>query len=326
MGVYVEPVRSDFWQLFKEPGESTYDDPLGPKNCMTYSAARLVTRSYEGKKPAGITGVWPPTGEAIRRYCVDAGTGRPDVSGGVHHGQIARVLRERYDLDIELLYGDPFDDVLDSIDATHPAMISVWYRRIRDTPSRRGSFTFYQNHELFVNDVDRARGVLRGVVDPLADGRQTGLYRGPGEYPISLVKAAAGELNISSDPNGYRALGAGRVYAAVGPATGAAPIVVPPTVAINYGGNTVVILDRYALAALKASPTLRRVRVQKGQPIYRSPNTTSILTRPPADMTVMYVGTAARGWRSVVVQTANFADRVSRVVEAYVPIAASPLA
>lgn len=329
MAIYVEPVRSDFWQLFRVPtpgGGSEYNDPLGPKDCMTHSASRMVMRVHEGRKPPGVTGVWPPTGAAIRRYCIDPDTGKPDTAGGVNHTQIARVLRERYDIELDLLYGDPFDDVLDSVDATHPAMISIWYRRIRDLPSRRGSYTFYENHELFISAVDRARGVLKGVVDPLADGRQPGLYHGPGEYPISLVKAAAGELNISSDPRRYRSLGTGRCYAALGPATGAAPIVVPPSVAIHYGGNPVIILDRYALAALRASSSTRRVRLKKGQPIYRSPNTASVLTRPAGDTSLMYIGTAARGWRAIAVQTSNFPDRVTRVVEAYVPIAASPLA
>lgn len=211
MAIYVEPVRPDFWQLAKK-ADGSYLDPLGPKDCMTHSAARAVMRHQEGHKPAVISGVWPPTGYEIRRHCIDPATHKPDISGGVRHSQVQAAVKSLYGVELVAYYGNSFDDLVDLIAETRGAMISLWYKRIRDNAARRGSFTFYQNHEIFANGVDRTRSVFTGVVDPLADGRQAGLYHGPGEYPFSLIKPAMGELNVSQDPNGYVPLGSGKGY------------------------------------------------------------------------------------------------------------------
>jgi hypothetical protein len=221
--VYVEPVRADFWQLAKEPGSTRYLDPLGPKDCMTHSAARAVMRALEGQRPAGATGVWPPTGYEIRRHCIDPDTGGPDTTGGVRHSQIVAVVKRLYGVELTPFYGNSFDDLVDLVDETRGAMVSLWYKRIRDNASRRGSFTFFENHEFFANGVDRSRAVFTGTVDPLADGRQAGLFHGPGTYPFSLVKAAMGELNVSMKVGQYAALGAGKGYFLVTKPTGAAP-------------------------------------------------------------------------------------------------------
>jgi hypothetical protein len=221
--VYAEPVRADFWQLAKEPGSTRYLDPLGPKDCMTHSAARAVMRALEGQRPAGATGVWPPTGYEIRRHCIDPDTGGPDTTGGVRHSQIVAVVKRLYGVELTPFYGNSFDDLVDLVDETRGAMVSLWYKRIRDNAARRGSFTFFENHEFFANGVDRSRAVFTGTVDPLADGRQAGLFHGPGTYPFSLIKAAMGELNISTKVGQYAALGAGKGYFLVTKPTGAAP-------------------------------------------------------------------------------------------------------
>lgn len=238
---YVEPERADFWQLYREPGSTSYLDPLGPKNCGTHSAARMAMRSLEGIRPAGILGQWYPNGYDIRRHCYNP-DGTRDTAGGVHHGQTRSALRLLYGVDVVNHYSADFDEIVAHLEATRPISLSLWYRPIRDTANRRGSFTFYQNHEIFLGGVDRARGVFTNVVDPLADGRQTGLYHGPGEYPISLIRSAAGQLNIAS--SGYGAVGYGRAYYQVGPATGTPP----------------------------ASPRLYRVEITGRTPLYVLPN------------------------------------------------------
>lgn len=217
--VYVESQRRDFWQLAKEP-DGSYIDPMGPKNCGTHSASRMAMRALEGVRPSGAT-LWPPTGYEIRRHCYNA-DGSRDTAGGVHHGQTKAALRMLYGVDVTNYYGVDIEQFIDGLEATRGGSLSIWYRRIRDTPNRRGSFTFFENHEMFIGGVDRARGVFTKVVEPLADGRQTGLYHGPGEYPISLVKACAGELNISTTST-YRALGYGKAYFQLTKATGAPP-------------------------------------------------------------------------------------------------------
>lgn len=218
---FIEPTRLDFWQLAKEP-DGSYIDPMGPKNCGTHSASRMATRALEGVRQTGFVGQWPPTGYDIRRHCFEA-NGSRDTTGGVHHGQTKAAVKMLYGVDLANHYGEDFEASLDALDETRAVSYSVRYKRIRDYPSRRGSFTFYENHELVANGVDRARGMLTGVVEPLADGRQAGLYKGPGEYPISLIKAACGELNISSVAGTYRALGFGKAYFQTTKPTGAPP-------------------------------------------------------------------------------------------------------
>jgi hypothetical protein len=221
MPIYVEPVSADFWQLFKEP-DGSYLDPMGPKDCMTHVCSRLIVRDREGVRPPNTPGVWSPNGYDIRRHCIDPKTGKPDVTGGVNHGQIAIVAKERYNVTLTKHYDLRFDDFVDLVEETKGAGLSLWYNRIR-LSKYRGSTTFSENHELFVSGVDRDRGVFTGVVDPLADGRLVGstrMFRGPAEYPISLLRMAAGELNVSSRVGDYVKLGTGYCYAITTRATG----------------------------------------------------------------------------------------------------------
>lgn len=218
--VYIEPVRADFWQLYREPGGG-YLDPLGPRNCMTHSAARAVMRATEGVRPAGTPGAWPPTGYEIRRHCIDPNTGLADTSGGVNHTQVKSAVKRLYGVDLTLYYGNSFDDMVDLSAETRGIMVSLWYEPIRDNIYRRGSFTFYQNHEIWIPNVDRSHSRFIDVVDPLADGRQTGLFHGPGAYSFNLIKNAMGRLNVAS--SGYRALGYGKGYFATTKITGAPP-------------------------------------------------------------------------------------------------------
>lgn len=318
MGIYVEPVRSDFWQLFRvrEPdGSYSYDDPLGPKNCQTHTASRLIMRANEGKRPPGISGVWPPTGEMIRRY-----TG--DLSGGTTHSQMVDVAARRYDTVLYKHNGVDFDDFVDWIEETRGGGLSIWYRRVRDTANRRGSFTFYQNHEVFIGGVDRDRGVFTGVVDPLADGRQAGLYHGPGEYPISLFRMAAGELNIARNPADYVKLGAGLCYALLTKPTGGAPVTVPPVRPIDYGETPVNILKSGAVNALLTTPQ-QKVRVKQNQTVYRSPSTNDPLTRMAKTSDVVWTGTPKSGWKTIVIGTSAIGG-VKRTVEAYIPSNLAP--
>ncbi len=311
MSIYRERERADFWQLYREPGSSSYLNPTGPLDCQAHSASRMIMRSNEGKRPAGTTGVWPPTGRAIRFY-----TG--DNSGGLTHSQVARVMRDRYKTPVTSYYRIAFPDILDALEETRPVSLSVWYRRIRDTASRRGSFTFSQNHEIFIGGVDRERDVFTNVVDPLADGRQPGIFKGPGDYPISLLRVAAGELNVASGGD-YVPLGVGLAYANIGPPTGDAPVQ-PST--FNYGANPMIQLDGPAVQKLLfGTGTPRRMALKKGTVVYRSPSPagSEILDRLGGDVRAVMVGIPKDGWRSVIVSTRNFPDGIRRDVIAYVP-------
>jgi hypothetical protein len=216
--IYVEPVAPDFWQLAKNHG--TYIDQWGPKDCTTHSMARTIMRHYEGQKPAGITGAWPPNGEFIRSVTRNR-DGTLDREGGNNLGQMAAVGKEFYGFSLGVRQGMPFSSFVTMIEAGRGALVQLWYEPIRVSPFR-GSETFFDNHAIFVSGVDRAAGVFTGVVDPLADGRRTGLFHGPASYPIALIREAAGRLNVGT-PTNYRALGAGLINAGFTQATGTPP-------------------------------------------------------------------------------------------------------
>lgn len=314
MSVYVEPTNIGFWQLAREPG-GDYIDPTGPKDCQTFSASRLIIRANEGQKPVGVSAPWPPTGEVVRNF-----TG--DTVGGTNHSQMVDVAASRYRTTLDKHNGIPFDDFIDGIEETRGGSLSIWYRRIRNNVARRGSFTFYENHEVFIGGVDRDRGVFKNVVDPLADGRQTGLYHGPGDYSISLLRMAAGELNIARNPSDYQALGVGLCYALLSKPTGGAPVPVPQPHAIDYGGTPVNILKSGASTALLSTPQ-QRVHLKAKQVVYRSPSLKDPLTSMSVAADVVWTGTPAGGWKTVVIRTASL-DGVPRIVEAYVPFNLAP--
>ncbi|HKY59400.1 MAG TPA: hypothetical protein VJP59_00165 [Gemmatimonadota bacterium] len=221
MGVYVEPVVLDFWQLARD-ADGHFIDQWGPLDCNTHSTARLIMRHYEGQRPAGISGVWPPNGEWIRSVTRNP-DGTLDRTGGTNLAQMDAVAKQHYAFDIDVRYGLAWEAFLNELAKTRGASLSVYYEPIRRS-SFRGSYTFKTNHQIFVGGVDRARGVLTGVIDPLADGRLTSsgrVFRGPADYPISLLKNAAGQLNLAT--SGYRALGQGKCYVGFSRATGEAP-------------------------------------------------------------------------------------------------------
>lgn len=216
MAIYREPVRPDFWQLSKYTGDG-YVDPWAPLDCATHSAARAIERQFEGVKPAGITGLWPPTGGWIRQVTANP-DGSLDRSGGVNHSQMAAVASKYYGFALDVRNGMSWDALIAEIAKTRGAMISVRYRLI-SLSAYSGEAGFTGNHELFCESVDLGARTMR-IIDPLADGRYAGIYHGPGDYPMELIKRAAGELVLDS---AGRQLGYGLVYAALTQATGDAP-------------------------------------------------------------------------------------------------------
>ena len=307
MTVYAEKERADFWQLAKD-SDGSYIDPLGPKNCQTHTASRLIMRACEGIRPPGIKGVWPPTGYAIRRY-----TG--DTSGGVRHSQVASVASTYYGVSLGVRYNVPFDDVIDMVEETRGVGLSIWYKRIRDYVPRRGSFTFYENHEIFIGGVDRDRGVFTNVIDPLADGRQPGLYHGPGEYPISLLRMAAGDLNVSSRIGDYVRLGTGLAYTIMTKPTGGAPVPAPAPAPVER--DPMQIVDAHTKNAILTSPSLH-MRLPAGTKLYRTPGGAAVktTTKEINPCLVSYPGT---GWRGVMVDFRETSTSPMQTWLCYVP-------
>lgn len=221
MPIYREPVRPDFWQLAKYTGDG-YIDPWGPLDCTCHTLARAIERHFEGIKPAGIAGVWPPSGGFVRKVTRNP-DGTLDRTGGTNHSQMAIVASRYYGMVLDVQNGMGWDAMVAQIALTRGAMISVKYRRIAAS-AFSGQSNFYDNHEVFCEAVDLTHKTMR-IIDPLADGRSPGVYHGPGDYPMELIKAAAGDLTLNQATGAT--LGYGRVYVAFTKATGDAPVINP---------------------------------------------------------------------------------------------------
>jgi len=215
MAIYREPVVADFWQLARTSSGS-YVDPWGPLDCTTHSAARAIMRNYQGVKPAGISGQWPPTGGYIRSVTTNP-DGTLDRTGGTNHSQMKQVLSSYYGMALDVQNGMLWNDFLTQVNSGRGAMISVLYKTIASS-AFSGQSNFYGNHEMFC---ESATATTLRIIDPLADGRSAGIYHGPGDYPMELIKVAAGNLVLNATTG--QTLGYGRVYAAFTQVTGSQP-------------------------------------------------------------------------------------------------------
>ena len=110
---------------------------------------------------------------------------------------------QRWDVNLNVIYRLPWTDFAKKINAGCGAILQGWYAPIADSRFDAGR-GFRGNHAVFV-----APGWV--TMDPLADGRASGVYKYHGEpYPTSLLQSFAGQLDLG---NGHR-LGAGLTYAA----------------------------------------------------------------------------------------------------------------
>lgn len=221
MAIYREPERTDFWQLAKVNG--IYVDPWGPLDCQTHSLSRAIMRQYNGARPAGISGVWPPTGGFIRQVTTNP-DGSPDRTGGTNLGQMNQVCQHYYGFTLDVQYGMGWDAMVAEVAKGRGASLSVYYQPIAQS-SFSGQSNFYGNHQVFVESVNTTAGTMR-VIDPLADGRAAGVYKGPGDYPMSLMKQAAGMLLI----NATTRVGFGKCYVGLTRVTGDVTPPPPPPV------------------------------------------------------------------------------------------------
>jgi hypothetical protein len=136
------------------------------------------------------------TGEQVRRL-----TG--DTVGGTNLAQVDAALLKGWNVNLATTFRLPWADFVKAIDSGKGAILQGGYGPIADSRFDAGG-GFRGNH---------AVTVLPGwlVMDPLADGRRSGIYRYHGEaYPKSLLLDYAGKLDLGS----YH-LGAGLVYASL---------------------------------------------------------------------------------------------------------------
>jgi hypothetical protein len=160
---------------------------LGWSSCTAFAAE--MAASFDRQVPQ-LT-----TGGAIRQK-----TG--DTLGGLTLAQIDLALRTYWSVDLDTVYRDSWANFAAQINAGRGAILQGGYGPIADSRFDAGG-GFRGNHAIFI-----APGWIG--MDPLADGRRSGIYKYHGEaYTQSVLKAFAGKLNTGS-----QLLGAGLVYAA----------------------------------------------------------------------------------------------------------------
>lgn len=161
---------------------------LGWSSCTAYSAA--MTAAFD----QGRTFVM--SGKDVRVL-----TG--DTTGGLNLSQVDAALLKGWNVNLNTVYRLPWVDFAKAINSGKGAILQGLYAPIADSRFNAGR-GFRGNHAITV---------LPGwiAMDPLADGRATGVYKYHGEaYPQSLLRAFAGQLNLGTGP-----LGDGLVYCAL---------------------------------------------------------------------------------------------------------------
>lgn len=161
----------------------------GWSSCQAFAGA--MTAAFDHQVPIVMTG------GALRNK-----TG--DHTGGLNLSQIDSALERGWpSVSFQVRYRVPFATVEKMVDAGIGVSLSVYYRPISQTRFDAGR-GFTGNHQLFLPPG-------WGAMEPLADGRYGEAYKYRGEaYPRSLLRIAAGELNLST--TGYTPLGQGLAY------------------------------------------------------------------------------------------------------------------
>lgn len=171
-------------------------DPYGGVNCLAYAGA--MAGDFD------TCGAVHLTGEQVRQLTNEP---RPDPkSPGLTLSQIDAALN-RYGVDLEVRYRLPWDDFVRKVNKGEGAVLQVGYGPIADSRFDAGG-GFRGNHGMLVPPG-------WGVLDPLADGRRSGIYKYSGEpYPQALLRHAAGRLVLNTVEGIPQHLGDGLVYAA----------------------------------------------------------------------------------------------------------------
>jgi hypothetical protein len=165
--------------------------PCGGSNCLCWSTARAVERDSKGSI-AAVTG-------DIRRWI--SGT----TCGGTALAQNAAAVKALYGVTLDIRYSLPFADYLTLIQAGRGAATYIGYAAMHG--SGFDSFpTFNGGHGVYVGETDGSRAL---VYDPGADGRYSGIPKGPQWWPLELLKKAAGAMPAGTGTVGYGFVSAG---------------------------------------------------------------------------------------------------------------------
>lgn len=151
-------------------------------NCGPASQAMASQRYREGVDPNNSHG-WPPMPSEIRNHIT------PTHCGGTSLNENDTAAIHCYKTDMWVRYGVPWSTFQSFIIAGRGAILQIRYSVIAPTKFD-ASPGFTGNHAVFVNERRATDGAFL-VYDPLADGRRSGIPKGPQWWPNSLVRNAA---------------------------------------------------------------------------------------------------------------------------------------
>lgn len=153
-------------------------------NCGPASSAMASQRAREGVDP-NRPSAWPPTPREVRASIqAKFGTGCKGTTFAQNESAVASL----YGVDLQPRYNIPFSTFRSMIISGRGAVVAIQYSAV---PAKYdASPGFDGGHSVFVNERRASDGAFL-VYDPLADGRRTGIPKGPQWWPSSVLQKAA---------------------------------------------------------------------------------------------------------------------------------------
>lgn len=172
-------------------------------NCGACSEAVRVVSQQKGVKPAkGYP--WQPTGASIRRE-----TG--DTSGGLNPSQTTNASYREYGVPHAAPRIDDWDNVPALLWKGYAVDLLVSYGPIDDYLS--GSPGFRGNHRIVLVGITDTSNWRRALsADSLYDGRRSGIPLGPKWIPLTVLRTAAGKLDLGGGVSINERYGYGHAY------------------------------------------------------------------------------------------------------------------
>lgn len=173
-----------------------------------------------------------------------------DTSGGTNLAQNDYTFDRLYNINFDVRYRMSWAAFKAEIAKGRGAVLQGRYYKFHKT-RYDASGTFIGNHAVYINEVRYNSTYKRYeflMYDPLADGRRSGIYKGPIWIPESTLKSFAGAL-ILNERTDY-ILGYGLVYAMFTRDT-------EPSLVLRYGGTayTKTFYAKVSGARVRSTPS-----------------------------------------------------------------------
>jgi hypothetical protein len=151
-------------------------------NCNPASHAMASDRHRRGVDPRNEHG-WLPTPVEIRNRI------SPTHCGGTDLDENDLAVQHLYGVNMDVRYNVPMATFRSLIISGRGAVVPIWYGVIAPTKFD-ASPGFTGGHAVYINERRASDGAYY-VYDPLADGRRSGIPKGPQWWPASLLQRAA---------------------------------------------------------------------------------------------------------------------------------------